>query len=183
MVHKSLPVCLSRFQSPLDCCYCYTTLRLTFIYLLWEGPWGRAPLWRSERTYCELLLSSTMWVWGINLDSQAWWQVRSPTEPSCLSICIAFLKNYVFISEVLRLKAVTWPLAGNLRGPRSETFSVSRHDLINMCSDNYGRRPDILSILWKDCSSRVFSPASPSNSAGYDSADWAFVEQAGSLLC
>lgn len=42
-----------------------------------------------------------------NLDSQAWWQAPSTTEPSCQPIDIANFKNRVTVNKVLRLKAAT----------------------------------------------------------------------------
>lgn len=40
-----------------------------------------------------------------NMDSQAWWQAPSPTEPSCRPICIAYFKNRVTVNKVVRIKA------------------------------------------------------------------------------
>lgn len=42
VAHRSRPVCLTKFLSPLDCCCCCTDFCFTFIYLLGEGLWAKA---------------------------------------------------------------------------------------------------------------------------------------------
>lgn len=105
VVHKSLPVCLSKFQPPSDFCCCVVFL-FTFIYLLGEGHTNQSAHVEVRGQLVGSCFSLLPYGFGeSNLDIQAWWQAPLPPEPSCRPIGIVYFKNRVPVNKVLRLKA------------------------------------------------------------------------------